>query len=65
MGTTLPTDLITGSAGIVGTHLAEALARKGRHVRALDLLSPAPSHAWPELVESAFFNSGKVNFQVD
>ena len=37
MGATQPIDLITGSAGIVGTHLAEALAGKSRRVRALDL----------------------------
>ncbi len=30
-------DLITGGAGIVGTHLAEALCRAGRTVRVLDL----------------------------
>jgi nucleoside-diphosphate-sugar epimerase len=32
-----PIDLITGAAGIVGTHLAEELHRMGREVRTLDL----------------------------
>ncbi len=32
-----PVDLITGSAGIVGTHLAEHLCGMGRRVRTLDL----------------------------
>lgn len=32
-----PVDLITGAAGIVGTHLAEHLIRNGRRVRVMDL----------------------------
>lgn len=37
MSSKKPVDLITGAAGIVGTHLAEQLHRTGRRVRVLDL----------------------------
>jgi dTDP-L-rhamnose 4-epimerase len=32
--------LITGGAGFIGSHVADALLRRGHHVRALDSLSP-------------------------
>jgi dTDP-L-rhamnose 4-epimerase len=47
--------LITGGAGFIGSHLADALLRRGRAVRALDNLSPqvhGPERARPSYLDS-------------
>jgi dTDP-L-rhamnose 4-epimerase len=46
--------LITGGAGFIGSHLADALLRRGRAVRALDNLSPqvhGPERARPAYLD--------------
>ena len=43
--------LITGSEGFIGSHLAEALVRKGYNVKALVLYNSFNSWGWLEQID--------------
>lgn len=52
----MTTVLITGGAGFIGSHTADALVRTGRHVRILDLLDPqihGPGGCFPAYMNPA------------
>jgi dTDP-L-rhamnose 4-epimerase len=40
--------LLTGGAGFVGSHIADALVDEGHEVRVLDSLAPAVHRGWPD-----------------
>src|ERR1700730_12957769 len=50
--------LVTGAAGAIGSHVAEAFARRGNYVRGSDALTPYYSRAIKEINVSEIKNSG-------
>jgi len=52
--------LLTGGAGFIGSHVAEALAATGHEVRILDALLPAVHRGEPELPTGVEFRHGDV-----
>lgn len=56
---------VTGADGFIGSHLVEALVRRGRHVRALVLYNALGRHGWleqlqPEIAESTEIVMGDI-----
>ena len=58
--------LVTGGAGFIGSHIAEALVKRGDHVRVLDNMSTGQPEANLESVKSAIeFVKGDLRHPAD
>jgi len=51
--------LVTGADGFIGSHLAEALIRKGFHVRAFVFYNSFNSWGWLDRSPKKFWNKSK------
>jgi UDP-glucose 4-epimerase len=67
----MPLNLVTGGAGFIGSHIAEALVQRGEHVRVLDDFSAGSRdnlrglEGEVEIIESDLRNAGAVSRAVD
>jgi len=53
---------VTGAEGFIGSHLVEALVRRGHRVRAMVLYNMFSSHGWLEVLEPAIRDQVDVVF---
>jgi NAD dependent epimerase/dehydratase len=53
---------VTGAEGFIGSHLVEALVRRGHRVRAMVLYNMFSSHGWLDVLEADILNQVEVVF---
>ena len=60
----MPSYLVTGGAGFIGSHLAEELVRRGERVRIVDNLSTGHRHNFAHLADVEFIEGDLAEFDV-